>query len=303
MELAAIDDENQETSLIERIMFVLLPFLFVAVLLIVLLTLLNVDFRNKAIKVGQDIPIVRNFLPESTLGSSGSDDKIRDEKVGSKITELETELATLKTQLAEATNLTTTQESTITSLQEENSELKEKTTESKLSDEDYTARIQELASMFAKMTPSKAAPIVQSMTLDEIALIFSQMRAEDRVRIMEKMTPSIAADVTIKLKDSDRAKDMEIAALQSQVEKLQNAAKAGTTTTQVSDADLAATFSSMDAKSAADMLLKMMDISSSKVLRILKASTSATRSSILEEMSAVDKKTAATLVTKLMQDS
>lgn len=302
MDLAAIEEEKQETSFIEKLMFVLLPFLFVAVLIAVLLMLLDVDIRNSAIKVGQDIPIVKNFLPEPSVDGTGSDDGVRSDKQNTKISELEAEIATLRAQLDEATSATTTQETTISSLQTENEELKQSVETNKLSDEEYTARIQELASMFSRMQPSKAAPIVQAMTLDEMALIFSAMRADDRVKIMEKMTPQIAADVTLKLKDQDSTKDMEIAALQSQVEKLQSSAQTTASTSSVSDADLASTFASMEPKAAAEMLLKMMDISSSKVLRILQASDSTTRSAILEQMSDINEQTSALLVTRLMQD-
>ncbi|URN93409.1 MAG: MgtE protein [Candidatus Pristimantibacillus lignocellulolyticus] len=301
--MAAIDEEKQETSFIERLMFVLIPIVFLVVLLGVLLTLFDIDFRAGVIKVGQDIPIVRNFLPEPTEGSTGSDGSVRTDKFNEKLTALESELATVRAELAEATTVKTSQESTITTLQEENDQLKQNVAESKLTDEEYNNRIVELASMFAKMTPSKAAPIMQSMTLDEMALIFSQMRADDRVKIMEKMTPQIAADVTLKLKDNDSVLNMEIAALQAQVKKLQTSSATTATASQVSDAELAATFSDMEPKAAADMLVKMMDISSSKVLRILKASTSTARSAILEEIAAVNKNTAAMLVTKLMQDS
>ena len=303
MELAAIDEEKQETSFIERLMFVLIPIVFVAVLIAVLLTLFDVDFRKDAIKVGQDIPIVRNFLPEPIEGSDVVDNSMRTEKLNEKLAALEAELTIVRTELAEATTDQTTQENTITALQAENDLLKQSVSESKLTDEDYTARIVELASMFAKMTPSKAAPIMQSMSLDEMALLFSQMRAEDRVRIMEKMTPQIAADVTLRLKDNDSVLNMEIAALQSQVKKLQGSTAPSATDSQVTDAELAATFSAMEPTAAADMLVKMMDISSSKVLRILKASSSSARSTILEEISALNKNTAAVLATKLMQDS
>jgi len=303
MELAAVEEEKQETSFIERFMFFLIPIVFLIVLIGVLLTLFDIDFRNNAIKVGQGIPIIRNLLPEPSEISQESENNVRNNKLTEKINELEAELATLRTQLAETTTDQTSQDSTITSLQEENEMLKKNIAESKITDEDYTARISELASMFAKMTPSKAAPIMQSMSLDEIALMFSQMRADDRVRIMEKMTPQIAADVTLRLKDNESVLNLEIAALQAQVKKLQTASSTNTTTSQVTDAELAATFSAMKPKAAADMLVKMMDISSSKVLRILKASSSTARSAILEEISVLNEKTAATLVSKLMQDS
>src|SRR5690606_26749008 len=108
--------------------------------------------------------------------------------------------------------------------------------------------------------------------------------------------------VTMLLKDSETAKDLEIAALQSRVQLLQSENEQESSTNEVSDADLAATFSAMEPSAAADMLLKMMDVSSSKVLRILKVTGSTARSAILEEMTAINETTAALLVTRLMQD-
>ncbi|MEK4250266.1 MotE family protein [Paenibacillus sp. FSL W7-1287] len=302
--MAAIDEEKQESSFIEKAVFIITPILFVIVLLGLLVTFLDVDIRNKALEIGQDIPVVRNVLPAPSTTAVNSDDEMKKDKYSERIVELETQLATLQNELNAAQQKTIEQEQTIATLQEKSETISEEpvTEPAAITDEQYTARIQELASMFAKMTPSKAAPIVQSMTLEEMALLFGNMRADDRVRIMEKMTPKTAADVTMLLKDSETAKDLEIAALQSRVQLLQSENEQESSTNEVSDADLAATFSAMEPSAAADMLLKMMDVSSSKVLRILKVTGSTARSAILEEMTAINETTAALLVTRLMQD-
>ncbi|MCM3632036.1 MotE family protein [Paenibacillus camelliae] len=302
--MAAIDEEKQESSFIEKAVFIITPILFVIVLLGLLVTFLDVDIRNKALEIGQDIPVVRNVLPAPSTTAVNSDDEMKKDKYSERIVELETQLATLQNELNAAQQKTIEQEQTIATLQEKSETISEEpvTEPTAITDEQYTARIQELASMFAKMTPSKAAPIVQSMTLEEMALLFGNMRADDRVRIMEKMTPKTAADVTMLLKDSETAKDLEIAALQSRVQLLQSENEQESSTNEVSDADLAATFSAMEPSAAADMLLKMMDVSSSKVLRILKVTGSTARSAILEEMTAINETTAALLVTRLMQD-
>lgn len=302
--MAAIDEEKQESSFIEKAVFIITPILFVIVLLGLLVTFLDVDIRNKALEIGQDIPVVRNVLPAPSTTAVNSDDEMKKDKYSERIVELETQLATLQNELNAAQQKTIEQEQTIATLQEKSETISEEpvTEPAAITDEQYTARIQELASMFANMTPSKAAPIVQSMTLEEMALLFGNMRADDRVRIMEKMTPKTAADVTMLLKDSETAKDLEIAALQSRVQLLQSENEQESSTNEVSDADLAATFSAMEPSAAADMLLKMMDVSSSKVLRILKVTGSTARSAILEEMTAINETTAALLVTRLMQD-
>lgn len=299
MELAAID-EKQEVSLFERILFALFPFLIVAVLIFLLLTLFQPDFRNRVIEVGQSIPVVKNILPEPSDNTLSSDDKVRNEKLATKILELETEMSKLQGELNSALEITSNQEMTIKELQTQNESLLAESSTHKISDEDYTARISELANMFAKMMPSKAANIIQAMTVDEMALIFSEMRTNDRIKIMEKMIPSVAADVTLKLKDETVAKDLQIAALQSQIDELK-ANNAAEQVQVVSDTELAASFSGMSPAGAADMLHTMMTISSSKVLRILSVLDSQSRSSILEAMNEIDEDTAALLATRLMQ--
>src|SRR5690606_7465408 len=304
MDLAAIDEEKQESSFIEKAVFIITPILFVIVLLGLLVTFLDVDIRNKALEIGQDIPVVRNVLPAPSTTAVNSDDEMKKDKYSERIVELETQLATLQNELNAAQQKTIEQEQTIATLQEKSETISEEpvTEPAAITDEQYTARIQELASMFANMTPSKAAPIVQSMTLEEMALLFGNMRADERVRIMEEMTPKTAADVTMLLKESETAKDLEIAALQSRVQLIQSENEQESSTNEVRDADLAGTFSAMEPSAAADMLLKMMDVSSSKVLRILKVTGSTARSAILEEMTAINETTAALLVTRLMQD-
>lgn len=289
----------------ERFMFVMVPILFVIVLLGVLLTLFDADFRNRALQFGNAIPVVKDMLPEPKVeGNSMDDDQIRNIKMSEKIAELEAELAAAKLELTEATSTKDTQETAVKDLQDENAMLKQQTEEKKLEDEQYAAKITELASMFTKMTPSKAAPIVQNMTTEEIVLLFSSMRADDRVRILEKMDPAIAAEVTMELKDSESAKDMQIAALQSRLDEAQEEISTDKPVSSTLDQDqLRATFTSMDPQSAGEMLIKMMDISPSKVLRILNSVADATRSSILTEMSAIDETAAAEIMSKLMTGS
>lgn len=300
MELADTEVEKKGYNGFERLMFMLIPILFVIVLLGVLYTMFDADFRNRALQFGQSIPVVKNMLPEPKVtGGSMDDNQIRSIKMMEKIEELEAELASVKQELAVANGEKGAQADTVQDLQTENALLKQQTEDKQLEDEEYTAKITELASMFSKMTPSKAAPIVQNMTTEEIVLLFSSMRSDDRVRIMEKMNPRVAAEATMKLKDSQKTKDMQIAALQSRLEKAEKAEEKPVSST-LDQAQLSATFTGMDAKSAGEMLIKMMDISPSKVLRILNSVDDTARSAILTEMSKVDQAAAASIMTKLM---
>ncbi|GKU78627.1 hypothetical protein L3i20_v230240 [Paenibacillus sp. L3-i20] len=292
--------EKQGYSGFERFMFMMVPIIFVIVLLLVLLSLFDVDFRNQALQLGQSVPVLKNVLPEPKVaGNSMDDNGIRSIKMTEKIKELETELAAVKSELAAANSTTDSQSQAVKGLQDENATLKKLNEDKQLDSEQYSAKITELASMFSKMTPGKAAPIVQNMEMDEVVLLFSSMRPDDRVRIMEKMDPKIAADATMKMKDSESVKDMQIAALQARLDKEEVNNNKPVSSTLDPD-QLSATFSAMDAKSAGEMLIKMMDISPSKVLRILNSVNDATRSSILTEMSNIDEAATANIMTKLM---
>lgn len=301
--MADTSTEKQSYSAFERFLFMMVPILFVIVLLGVLLYFLDADIRNRVQQVGQSIPIIKNVLPEPKVeGNSMDDSSIRALKMMEKIEELEAELATVKGELATASEASGTQEQAVKDLQDENAQLKLLGEEQLLEDEQYTAKISELASMFSKMTPSKAAPIVQSMTPDEIVLLFSAMRSDDRVKIMEKMDPKIAAEATMKLKDNRSAKDLQIAALQARLDQ-QGETDGDNISSTLSQEQLSATFTAMSAASAGELLIKMIEVSPSKVIRILNAVGDSTRSSILSEMSKLDQAATASMVSRLMPGS
>ncbi|WP_419873113.1 magnesium transporter MgtE N-terminal domain-containing protein [Candidatus Pristimantibacillus sp. PTI5] len=301
--MAGTDNEKQGYSTLERIMFLMTPILFAIVLLGVLYTLFNNDFRNKMLEAGNSIPFIKDVLPEPKVaGGLTNDDALKASNMSAKIADLQAQLTAIETELAAANQTKTTLEQEVKSLENDNSQLKSANEEQSLEDEQYQAKIQELASMFSKITPSKAAPILQSMTLDEMVLVFANMRPDDRVRIMEKMNPQTAADAAMKLKDNVKAKDLQIAALQAKLD-AQKTTVAKPASSVLDQEQLSATFTAMDAKSAGELLIKMVEVSPSKVLRILNAVDNETRSAILAEMSGINETLTAQMVSKLMTGS
>ncbi|KRE39843.1 MgtE protein [Paenibacillus sp. Soil522] len=301
--MAGLDKEKQGYSALERIMFLMTPILFAIVLLGVLYTLFNIDFRNKMLEAGNSVPFLKDVLPEPKVaGGVLNDDELKTANMSAKIADLQAQLTAIESELAAANQSKTALEQEVKDLESDNSQLKSVNDEQLLKDEEYEAKIQELASMFSKITPSKAAPILQSMTLEEIVLVFANMRSDDRVRIMEKMNPQTAADAAMMLKDNVKTKDLQIAALQAKL----NAQKTPETkkaTSVLDQEQLSATFTAMDAKSAAELLIKMVEVSPSKVLRILNSVDNQSRSAILAEMSGINEATTAQLVSKLMTGS
>ncbi|TYP77653.1 MotE family protein [Paenibacillus methanolicus] len=295
----------------ERFMFFVTPILFTIVLLGVLLTLFNFDLRNKVLTVGDSIPFLNEVLPDPVTESetSAGDGENADagatakaaEEQNAVIAQLKQQLSAKEKALQEATGQQTVKDKQIGDLQNQVKQLsaqKEESDTSKLSDEEYAAKIKALADTYAKMSPSKAAPIMEAMELDEAVLVLNSMRTDDQAKVLEKMTPKTAAEATVKLKDIKSAKDQQIAALQARLNKQ-------TTTTEepsssLSTTQLKDTFTNMPAANAAELLIKMSEVSPSKVLRILNAVDSSARSSILSEMSSLNEGITAQLVSKLM---
>lgn len=293
-------DVEKQGGGFERFMVLLTPILFAIIMLIVLLAMFQSDFRNKLLEIGNSVPVLADVLPDPKQSTIGMDDEeLRSASMSEKIAELQVKLNTLQTELDQVNKTAEEQLQTIGELQSENSQLKQSNEQDQLESEEYSAKIQELSSMFAKMTPSKAAPIIQSMTLEESVLIFSVMNADNRAKILEKMNPKTAAEVTMKLKDAVVAKDVQIAALQSRLD-LQEKESDKPASSTLDQEQLTATFTSMNAASAAELLIKMIDVSPSKVIRILNLVDNTTRSSILTEMSALNNAATAQLVSQLM---
>ncbi|NIK75622.1 flagellar motility protein MotE (MotC chaperone) [Paenibacillus castaneae] len=298
--MASSDNEKQSYSTLERLMFMMTPILFAIVLLGVLYTLVDNDFRNKMLEAGNSVPFLKNVLPAPKLDSGTlNDSDLKTTNMSAKIADLQAKLSSIESELAAANQTKTALEREVKDLQGDNSQLKSMNEEALLEDEQYQAKIGELSSMFAKITPSKAAPILQSMSIEEMVLVFANMRPDDRVRIMEKMNPKTAADAAMRLKDNVTAKDLQIAALQARVN-AQKTAETKPVTSVLDQNQLSATFTAMDAKSAADLLIKMVDVSPSKVLRILNAVDDKKRSDIIAKMSAINEKTTAQIVSKLI---
>jgi flagellar motility protein MotE (MotC chaperone) len=293
-------EAGKSYSGMERFMFFLTPILFTLVLLGVLLTLFNVDLRNRFLEAGNKVPFLESVLPEAPAaeGDVVTDDAIRETNAAEKIAELEALLAAKDLEVTQLTSAQTQQEQTIAELQAQIEQLSQIGQEKQLDDEAYQARIAELAAMFGQITPSKAAPILQSMTLEEMVLIMDAMRPEIRVAVMEKMTPARAAEATVMLKDTLPAKDRQIAALQARLN--EQAATTDQTDPFLDDAQLSGTFNNMAADSAAALLLQMAEVSPAKTLQILNTVDDASRSEIIAEMSALNEKYTAQLVSKLM---
>ncbi|CAM4248374.1 MotE family protein [Paenibacillus tarimensis] len=298
-------EKEKGYSGMERFMFFLTPILFTLVLLGVLMTLFNIDLRNKFLEIGNKVPVLEKVLPEVPKDPNAqveeSDTETQAAEVDSnRVKELEKKLAEKEAEVAKLSADLEGQEQAVSELQAKLDEMDKVGTVQQQSDEEYQARISGLANMFGQLSASKAAPILQSMTLEEMVLIMDAMRPDVRASIMEKMNPKIAAEATVMLKDTMPVKDKQIAALQARLKEQQTTTTPTSSSSFLDQTQVSSTFGNMPPASAAKLLLQMAEVSPSKVLQALNAVNDQARSNILDEMSKLNEKYTAQLMTKLM---
>ncbi|WP_426447095.1 MotE family protein [Paenibacillus sp. S-38] len=283
----------------------LIPFVFTAVLLGVLLTIFDYNVMNTVLKTANKIPVVSTWVPDPKGEEAGtpvnqeeasSEDKAAEEAKAAADAALqskEEELKQAQTALEEKDKAIKELESQKTAQEEAKAAAS--------AEEEYEKQIQQLASTYAKMSPSKSAPIMENLTTAERVLVLSKMKTDDRVKVLEKMDPKIAAEASILLKDQVSVKDTQIAALQERVKALSTTQEKTTASDKLSKNDLGSTFSSMTPKSAAIVLMELQRTNPDKVLSILGSMDSAGRSKILSAISDQSKETAALISARLAQ--
>ncbi|WP_138493976.1 MotE family protein [Paenibacillus pinistramenti] len=308
-------EEKESGGGFGRFLFFVTPILFTVVLLGVLLTLLNKDVQDKALTVLNKIPFVSNWVPDSAVKTAaGTGDAASQEKSSeATIQELKDQLAQQQEEVQKAKEQTAEQEQKVKDLQTQLDEANKKNNEqaqetTNQAAEDYQKEVKKLAQMYGSMNASKAASIMSNLTTEENVMLFNAMSNESRSAILEKMDAKLAADISIRLKDADTSEDLAIAALQSRLKKESGtdsttSSSASSTASGLDSTQISQTFASMDAKTAATLLLQTNTISPEKTLSILHSVDDSTRSSILAAMSDADAVTTAKILNKLVSSS
>lgn len=305
------DYEAESGGGFARFLFFVAPIIFTIVLLSVLLTLFNVNFRNVMLDWGNRIPIVRDYIPdpEGVVGDTKeTQDKEKQEKkqqesTDATVKELKEQVAKQESDLKEVNQQVVEQSEKAKTLQsaldqERSAKQKAEQTEEQAA---YQKEVKKLAQLYAQMSPKKAAAIIEKLTTDEALQMLGQMGNENKAAILEKMDAQKAADISIKLKDATTSEDLNIAALQSRLKKeAETEAASSKVNTGLTDAQLSATFSTMSADSASELLLQTYKISPDKALKILNSIDDAARSKILASMTKTDQAQAAKILNKLV---
>lgn len=308
MRVAEMNQESVEKesgySGFERFLFFATPILFTVILLAVLLTLFNANWRNQMIALAENIPIVNEWISSDKdkaegkePGKAKKENKNIQKEQDEQIVELKALLASKDADLRNLADARKTLEEQVATLNKEIKDLRAERREEQVTEEQYAQQVKDLANLYAKMMPSKSAPILENLATEELVLVLDAMKQEDRAKVLEKMNPKVAADASIRLKDVKPADNLEVRALQARLKKNEASKEAhnGLDQTQLSQ-----TFASMTPKSAASILLETAKISPEKALNVLNTVDDATRSRLLNAMTEEDKEATAKLVSKLL---
>ncbi|GCL71363.1 hypothetical protein EXW96_11700 [Paenibacillus sp. JMULE4] len=297
-------EQSSSYGAMERfLIWFLIPFVFTAVLLGVLMTIFGYDVMSNAVRTVSKIPVINSILPITNAEDGNQDpQQTQGEAVpGQEPTAANyaEQLEQKEQELKQAEAALQQRDQTIKDLQLKNSGLEEQIKTKTISEDEYTAQIQQLAGMYAKMSPSKAAPILENLTKNELVLVLGMMKPDERVKVLERMDPAKAAEASILLKDQTSVRDTQIAALQERLN--QSVSATSQADTHLSKDDLGSTFANMTPKSAATVLIEMQKSNPDKVLSILKSMDSMGRSRVLSAVSEQSKETAALLSARLVQ--
>lgn len=298
--------EGASYSALERfLIWFVIPFVFTAVLLFVLLSIFDYDIKSSIQKALHNTPVIGMIVPapkEKAVVTSDGKAPTSEQSIKTKdeeITKLNARVAELQAALQKADSTTEKKDLSLKEGQAKIADLEEKLKNKTQTEDEYNAQITQLANMYAKMNPTKAAPIIEALTPKEMVLVFSMMKADSRGAILEKMDAAKAAEASIGLKDVVPVRDKQMAALQERL--AINGAKDAKAPTTVSKTDLGQTFANMTPKSASNVLIEMNKSNPEKVLAILSGMDNASRSKVMSSLSDANKEIAAAITAKLVQ--
>ncbi|SDM97765.1 Flagellar motility protein MotE, a chaperone for MotC folding [Paenibacillus sp. yr247] len=298
--------EGASYSALERfLIWFVIPFVFTAVLLFVLLSIFDYDVKSSIQKALHNTPVIGTIVPapkEKSVAISSGKTQTSEQSIKYKddeITRLNARVTELQSALQKADSTSEQKDLSLKDAHTKLTELEEKLKNKTQTEEEYNNQISQLANMYAKMNPSKAAPIIEALTPKEMVLVFSMMKTDSRGAILEKMDATKAAEASIGIKDIVPIRDKEIAALQERL--ATNGANSPKAITSVSKTDLGQTFANMTPKSASNVLLEMNKSNPEKVLAILSGMDNASRSKVMSSLSDANKEIAASITAKLVQ--
>ena len=299
------DMEKSTYGPIERFMYlIVIPVIFTGILVVVLFSIFDYDVMNAVLRTLNKVPVVEKLVPNPPGELALVEEEEQDPDVtltsdSGEDVPMQGELSWHEEELARLTALNAEKDEYIEQLLAELERLETSREEHAIDEEQYGESIQRISSIYAKMMPSRAAAIMQNLTPAERVLILSEMKTNDQIRILEKMDAATAAETSMLLKDAVPVRERQINALQ---ERLNEYVEREQTIPEALDSrELALTFASMNARSAAALLTEMRNTNEQQVIAILRAMDAVSRSAVLAAIADESESVAAQLTARLGQ--
>lgn len=303
--------EDRKYGKLEWFFYIIfLPLLFTLILTGMLLSLLGYDVVNKALTIGNKIPVLEKYLPEPSI--EGEFEETPQPRLEEQIARLNEEIAVLNEEIQrKQTEIETmkkeyeSNDDQVKKLNEEILSLQKQLEQERVSEEERQLRMKELAKLYTTMSASKAAPIMESLSMEEAVLVLASMKPDERAGIVAKMNPQKAADLTILLKDLQLSEKDEIAALQQRIQALTKALSEVEKTRRDIE-EMVSSFAGMNPATVADLLIEMQKSPSAqekeKVIAILAKMSNRQRGTVIEKLNEKEPALAAQLTSKLISE-
>lgn len=241
---------NKAKSLLYNLIIIII---FSLIFTGIALTFMGYSLMDRLLLAGNNVPIVKNYLPESEL-----------KKEQTHLNQLEYDLEEAHQTIGEKQTEIQYLERTINELLEEIDGLNRNLVDiehvqQEPFEEEYLEDLQELANIYSSMTASRAANILGNLSHKETALILQMMNSDEQSQIMAKLDPRYAADLTLVMRSMGHPYDLEMEALnerlQALLDSIQEVDEANQTLTI---AEITKTFNDMPNEQAARILEDML---------------------------------------------
>jgi flagellar protein FlbB len=179
------EEKKEKTNGIFKLLYVLIPLLFVSAVMLILAKFADVNVFDKAKEWSEKLP----FVSEKNEDNDGADDLVLEERVvtlQAAIKDKETKLSKLQVEFDksddEKDKLLKEQERLV-------EEIARLTNEQDDSKKDFKG----IVTTFEKMSAKSAAPVIIKMTDTEAIRILASLKPDTLAAVLEKMAPEDAA--------------------------------------------------------------------------------------------------------------
>ncbi|MBL0388913.1 hypothetical protein JJB07_20155 [Tumebacillus sp. ITR2] len=191
------ESEHRYSGMEWTFYIVILPMLFTALLVGIILQFLGWDITGKIGHAARAIPGVSKILPAEPQETAANGETQADP--AKQLQDAQDQIKSLEDTKKQLESDMVKKDSEITNLKKQIDDLKKKPDAKKDGSTTGTASTTDpfvqQAQVYAQMSPTKAAAVMSQLSVTEVKHIFSKMTNEQQAAILEKMDPAIASKI------------------------------------------------------------------------------------------------------------